>query len=126
MEGLGFAIPSNDASEIASDLITKGYVSGKAALGVTVNNDYTAMYAQYYGMPLGAYVDSVISGSAAEAAGMRASDIIISIDDTVIQNYNDLRKCLRLYRANDKAMITVYRSGEEIQLPITFDEAKPS
>ncbi len=126
VEGLGFAIPSNDASEIASDLITKGYVSGKAALGVTVNNDYTAMYAQYYGMPLGAYVDSVISGSAAEAAGMRASDIIISIDDTVIQNYNDLRKCLRLYRANDKAMITVYRSGEEIQLPITFDEAKPS
>lgn len=126
VEGLGFAIPSNDANEIAVDLITKGYVSGKAALGVSVNNEYTAMYAQYYGMPLGAYVDSVIAGSAAEAAGMQPRDIIISIDDTVIQNYNDLRKALRQYRANDEAVITVYRSGEYVELTITLDEAKPS
>ena len=126
VEGLGFAIPSNDANEIAVDLITKGYVSGKAALGVSVNNEYTAMYAQYYGMPLGAYVDSVIAGSAAEAAGMQPRDIIISIDDTVIQNYNDLRKALRQYRANDEAVITVYRSGEYVELAITLDEAKPS
>ncbi len=126
VEGLGFAIPSNDANEIAMDLITKGYVSGKAALGVTINNEYTAMYAQYYGMPLGAYVEAVTAGGAAETAGMQPRDIILWIDDTLIQNYSDLRQCLRRYHATDEAVVTVYRNGEELKLTVTFDEAKPS
>ena len=47
VEGLGFAIPINDAADIANELITKGYVSGKAYLGVDIDTRYTSVYAQY-------------------------------------------------------------------------------
>lgn len=69
VEGLGFAIPINDAADIANELITKGYVSGKAYMGVNIDNRYTSMYAQYYNMPEGAYVYNVESGGCAEKSG---------------------------------------------------------
>ena len=52
VEGLGFAIPVNDVRTIADDLITKGYVTGKAYMGVTLDNRYNSMYSQYYGKKL--------------------------------------------------------------------------
>ena len=54
VEGLGFAIPINDAASIANDLITKGYVTGKAHMGVRIDQRYTSAYSQYYNMPEGA------------------------------------------------------------------------
>ena len=56
VEGIGFAIPANDAVSIANDLITKGYVTGKAYMGVEIDTRYSSMYSQYYDMPVGAYV----------------------------------------------------------------------
>ena len=57
VEGLGFAIPISDAARIAEDLVTKGYVTGKAYLGIWTDERYNAMVAQYYNMPVGAYVE---------------------------------------------------------------------
>jgi len=126
VEGLGFAIPINDAANIANDLITKGYVTGKAYMGVRLDERYNSMYAQYYNMPLGAYVYSVDNGTCAETAGIQAGDIITKVNDTEISSYTDLKQALRQYSAGDVAQLTVYRAGEELILSITFDEAKPS
>lgn len=125
VEGLGFAIPINDANSIASDLITKGYVTGKAYMGISYNLQYNSMYAQYYGMPLGVYVDSVSKGSAADKAGLQTGDIITAVDEYTVEDYNDLKKALRQFSAFETAELTVYRAGEELHLSITFDEAKP-
>ena len=124
VEGLGFAIPINDAVSIASDLITKGYVSGKAYMGVSIGQRYNSMYAQYWGMPLGAYVYSVESGSCADKAGVREKDIITAIGDRQITGYTDLTSALHSFSAGDTTEVTVYRGGEDITLTITFDEAK--
>ena len=124
VEGLGFAIPINDAVSIASDLITKGYVSGKAYMGVSIDQRYNSMYAQYWGMPLGAYVYSVESGSCADKAGVREKDIITAIGDRQITGYTDLTSALHSFSAGDTTEVTVYRGGEDITLTITFDEAK--
>ena len=124
VEGLGFAIPINDAVSIASDLITKGYVSGKAYMGVSIDQRYNSMYAQYWGMPLGAYVYSVESGSCADMAGVREKDIITAIGDRQITGYTDLTSALHSFSAGDTTEVTVYRGGEDITLTITFDEAK--
>ncbi len=124
-EGLGFAIPINDASSIATDLMTKGYVTGKAYMGVRLDERYNSMYAQYYNMPLGAYVYSVDNGSAAEKAGLQAGDIITKLGDTEVTSYTELKSALRSFSAGDSAEITVFRAGEEIKVTITFDEAKP-
>ena len=124
VEGLGFAIPINDAVKIASDLITKGYVTGKAYMGVTIDQRYNALYSQYYGMPLGAYVSSVEDGSSAQKAGLQSKDIITRLGEEEITGYTDLTSALHGFSAGDTTAMTVYRGGEELTLTITFDEAK--
>ena len=125
-EGLGFAVPINDASSIASDLITKGYVTGKAYMGVRLDERYNSMYAQYYNMPLGAYVYSVDAGSAAEKAGLQAGDIITRLGNLDVTGYSELKSAIRAFSAGDSAEVTVYRAGETFNLTVIFDEAKPA
>ena len=125
-EGLGFAIPINDAAKIAEDLINKGYVTGKAYMGVRLDERYSSMYAQYYNMPMGAYVYSVDKGTAADTAGLQSGDIITAMDDNAIDSYTELKQVLRQYSAGDQAELTVYRAGETLKLSIVFDENVPS
>lgn len=125
VEGLGFAIPVNDASRIAEDLVTKGYVTGKAYLGVSLRDDYTAMYARYFGMPVGAYVAKAQPGSAAEKAGLQEGDVITKLGDEEIGSYNDLKNAIKQYSAGDQAELTFYRAGESRTVTVTFDEAIP-
>ena len=124
VEGLGFAIPINDAVGIASDLITKGYVTGKAYMGVSIDQRYNSLYSQYYNMPLGAYIYSVESGSCAEAAGIQPKDIITKLGDKDITGYTDLTSALHSFSAGETTTVSVYRAGEDLTLTITFDEAK--
>ena len=126
VEGLGFAIPINDAVSIANDLITKGYVTGKAYMGVRLDERYNSMIAQYYNMPLGAYVYSVDSGSAAEAAGIQAGDIITALGDVKVDSYTGLKQAVRQFSAGETTEISLYRAGESLRLPIVFDEARPT
>ena len=128
VEGLGFAIPINDAVKIADDLITKGYVTGRAYMGISYDPDYNVGYGRYYAsywnMPAGTYVKTVEPGSCAEKAGLRAEDIITQIGDTPVSSYTDLTAALRGFSAGDTTTLKVYRGGEELTLKITFDEAK--
>lgn len=126
VEGLGFAIPINDAVKIANDLITKGYVTGKAYMGLRVDQQYSSLYAQYYNMPLGAYVRSVESGSAAEKAGLQAGDIITRLGDETVESYSDLTQALKRFSAGDTTELELYRAGESLTVSITFDEYRPN
>jgi len=125
VEGIGFAIPVNDAADIARDLMTKGYVTGKAHLGVTVNNKYNEMYAQYYGWPVGAYIDGVAEGSCAETAGIEAGDIITKVDGSEVKSYDDLRAAIKHHSAGDTVEIELYRADESRTVTVTFDEETP-
>ena len=125
VEGIGFAIPINDASSIAHDLVTKGYVTGKAYLGVKLDERYNSLYSQYYGMPLGAYIYSVEPQSSAEAAGIQPGDIITRLGDAEISSYNDLRTAVKHFSAGDTTDLTLYRAGESMTISITFGELKP-
>lgn len=125
VEGLGFAIPINDAADIANELITKGYVSGKAYMGVNIDNRYTSVYAQYYSMPEGAYVYNVEAGGCAEKSGLAAGDIITKVGSEAIGGYSDLNAAIKSFKAGESTEIVVYRGGEYVTLRITFDEAKP-
>lgn len=125
VEGIGFAIPINDAVSIAEDLITKGYVTGKAYMGVRLDNRYNSMYSQYYGMPIGAYVASVDEGSCAEKAGLQTGDIITRLGDNEITGYEDLRLAVKNFSAGDTTELELYRAGESMTVSITFDEARP-
>lgn len=125
VEGIGFAIPINDAASIAQDLITNGYVTGKAYMGVKLDERYTSMYSQYYGMPLGAYVYSVDPGSSAEKAGLRPGDIITGLGDVDVSCYDDLSSAVKSFSAGDTTEVRIYRAGENLTVSITFDELLP-
>jgi len=124
VEGLGFAIPINDAVSIAQELIEKGYVSGKAYMGITVTTVPSSV-AQYYNMVEGAFVYAVDENSCAAEAGLKVGDIITAIDNREVKSSSDLIAAKKKYRAGDTATLTVYRSGEYLDLSITFDEEKP-
>lgn len=125
VEGLGFAIPVNDAVAIANDLMKNGTVTDRAQLGITLQTIPDSA-AQYYNMPSGAYVNAVNSGSCAEKAGLKAGDIITAIDNTAVSSGDALRSALRGYSAGESATLTVSRSGETLKLTVIFDRASDS
>ena len=120
IEGIGFAIPIDDVMPLIDDFINYGYINS-AYLGVIVN-EMNAATANYYGLPVGAYVQEVTPGNCAEAAGVMAKDIIVAVGNYEVKNRNDLTKALRKFKAGDETTITVFRSGQELKLPIILDE----
>jgi len=121
VEGLGFAIPIDDAMNIITDLIEHGYVTGKAYFGITVRT-VDSMTAQYFNMHEGVFINSVEAGSCAEKAGLKAGDIIIKLGDDVVRSTEDLQAAKNAYSAGDTVPVTIFRSGEELVLNVTFDE----
>ncbi len=120
IEGIGFAIPIDDLKKSLDELQTKGYISS-AYLGIK-GMDVSEEAVQTYGLPRGAYVDSVEAGGAAEEAGIAAKDIIIAMGNQKIASFSDLARALRGYAPGDETTVTVYRAGKELTLPITLGE----
>ena len=120
IEGLGFAIPINDALRVAYDLVEYGYVKG-AYLGVSLQN-LDSNTANYYSLPVGPRVEEVVEGSCAEKAGVQVGDIIIRFNGVDVETYNDLSGQLKKLEAGDIVEMVVYRKGEEITLTVTLDE----
>jgi serine protease Do len=121
VEGLGFAIPIDDAIDIITQLIATGYVSGKPSMGISVRT-VTSVAAENYNLHVGAYVDSVQYGSAADKAGIKVGDIIISMAGEEVTSSDTLKMIKRRFKAGDTVEIVVFRAGEKITLSITFDE----
>lgn len=125
LEGIGFAIPINDAVPIVAELLDKGYVSGKATLNASFDERYNTVYSRYYRLPEGAYVYSVGNGGAADKAGIRPGDIIMQIGDYKISAYSDVPSALRHYKAGDSAKVLLYRDGSILSASVSFDEYIP-
>lgn len=125
IEGIGFAIPYADVSGKIADLMQYGYITGKPSLGITVST-VSALDAQRYNMVVGAYVNSVNSGSCAETAGLKQGDIITAVNGEEITNYEELVNAKNKMFAGDQMTLDVWRDGETTTLTVTLDEAKPA
>ncbi len=121
IEGIGFAIPIDDVISMIDDFKNYGYLRNQAYLGVTVIN-MDSSTAQMYSLPTGSYVQSVVEGSCAEKAGIKPQDIIINLGGYDVDSNSTLTSVLRRFSAGDTVRITVFRSGAEVELSITFDE----
>ena len=123
VEGLGFAIPIDDALPIVSDLMSYGYVTGRPSLGIT-GADVKAAYSTYYGIPQGFLVKTVTAGSGAATAGLQENDIIVAIDDTIINGIVQLNDVKNKHKPGDTVTLTVYRSNRKIDIDVVLDEAR--
>ena len=110
VEALGFAIPVATAKPIVDELIEKGYVSGRPALGVTTET-LPLRTRFYYNLPEGAYVVSVFSNSDAHAKGLRTGDIITAVGDVSVSDSDALAAAIADYSAGDTVLLTVFRGG---------------
>ena len=126
-EGLGFAIPINDAIQVAQDLLENGYVSGRPYMGITyiaVTDAQTA--AQLNVNAYGVYVVDVVQGGLADKAGLKAGDRIVSIDGTEIAQKDDLGTLMQQHTAGDTLSITVARDGQMQTVSLTLGEKNAS
>jgi serine protease Do len=123
VEGIGFAIPINDASEILERIledptgidIAYELSDDRAFLGVGISDITSEIYNET-GMRFGVYISSVYPHSGAEEAGIEVGDIIYSINDTQIRNVQGLFTIVDKAEVNDIIEIGVLRDDELLTL----------
>lgn len=126
VEGLGFAIPSNDVIPIVNELIEKGEIS-RPYLGVGLA-DLEQIPTQYQqdlpeNINYGTMVTDVDSNSGAGKAGLEVQDVIVSFNGTKVEGASDLRKILYTdVKVGDKVKLEVYRNGELKTFTVTLAE----
>lgn len=120
--GIGFAIPSNMAKSVMSQLVTNGRVR-RGQLGVGIQ-EVTAALAENFGLKdvRGVIVNSVTPGGAAERANIRQGDVILSLNGTAVNDVNDLRNRVAQTAPNSTINVGVLRGGQQQTVPVTLGE----
>lgn len=120
-EGLGFAIPVDEALPIIKDLMEYGYVTGRPTLGIS-GEDVTEIYAQFYNIPQGFIIRSVEDDSAAQKAGLKVGDVVIGINGELIESISEFNDIKSKFSAGDTITVSVYRDGEISDKEVTLGE----
>ena len=126
-QGIGFAVPINMAKGIINQLRESGEVT-RGWLGVAIQ-DLSPEIADYYGFEeeTGVLVTEVFEGDPADKAGIRARDIIISVNGRPVEDIRDLTRRIAGLNVGRKATVEVLRNGDRQSFDITIarrDEEK--
>ena len=118
--GIGFAIPSNMASNVAKNLIETGEVR-RGLLGLIPDN-LTAELAEAFNLEStrGALVNQVQSGSPADRGGVRHGDVIIRVNDVEIESAQQLRLVISQMRPGSEVTLTLIRQGKAMELSVVL------
>ena len=123
-QGIGFAIPSNLARDIATQIIDTGHVtnSHRAAIGAEV----TTVLGADGSAAQGVGVVTVTGGGPADRAGLKAGDVITSVGGQETPDTTALSQALAAASPGDKVTLTVSRDGESRDVPVTLGELPAS
>ena len=119
-QGIGFAINIDDAKVVAAQLLERGYVE-RGFLGITPVNVTPGMAAQF-GLPVtrGVILARVIAGTAADAAGLQAEDIIVGLAGQPIENVGELSKFLIAHPPGETIEIVYFRGDARLTAEATL------
>jgi len=121
-QGIGFAVPSNLARRIVSDLTQYGEVR-RGSIGYVEIAPLSTMVAAQLGVPgaRGVLIQVMRRDSSAYAAGLRPGDVIVSFNGTAIEDGGQLSNLIQDARIGSTAAVTVIRESErvELKIPIT-------
>lgn len=120
VEGMGFAIPINSTKNISEQLIKYNKVK-RPYIGIG-GRDVTEAMAKQYNLVIGIYVSSVEPFCAAEKAGIKAGDVIISADGKTVTTMDELNEIKNSHNIGDTMEIKLNRAGNEITVTITLEE----
>ncbi len=125
VEGIGFAIPIDEAKPIIEDLKTSGYVTGRPVIGIA-GRDVTEQDSKYYNIPVGIYVYQVSKYSAAEQAGIQAGDVITKFNGEEVKTSDELNDKKEKFKVGDTVTLTIVRDGETKSVDVKLTEEKPA
>ncbi len=122
-EGLGFAIPSNTVTAVATQIIAKGYVA-RPYLGVRWQA-ITPRIANAYNLPTqwGAFISEVKPNSPASRAGLKQGDIITRVGEIVLDEKHPFINALFSYAPGDEVTLEVIRGNQTINIHVVLGEA---
>ena len=118
-QNIGFAIPVNTLKSALNQFSTDGGFPSKPLLGVQYQN-ITEQNAILNEVPQGAYVVDIVSGSAAEEAGIEVGDIIVEFDGKKIDEDVSLSDLITEKKVGDRVGIKLFRDNESIDLTVTL------
>jgi len=121
-QGIGFAVPSNMAKLVMSQLVEKGKVT-RGWLGVTIQ-EMTPELAQKFGIKSekGALVGDIAKGSPAEKSGIKRGDIILEYNGKKITDVGSLRNMVAQSRVGSEIQIIILRGGKEYSVKVAIVE----
>lgn len=120
VEGIGFAIPINSATDVISQLKDHQKVL-RPYIGITgINLDEQT--AKKYKLEVGVYIKSVEDFSPAEKAGLKAGDVIIKADGKSITTMDELNEIKNSHQIGDTMTLTVNRNGNNKDISVTLEE----
>lgn len=126
VEGLGFAIPINDAVDVISDLMEYGYVRGRIAIGMEFIDVTSVQVAWMYGLSdVGCYVYSVDRGTNAEEAGFKSGDLILSVDGTDVSTSDDIEELLDSKAVGEEVVFSIKRGESTGEITLVLEEYVP-
>jgi putative serine protease PepD len=123
VSGTAFAIPIDVAQSVATELIETGRAT-HPWIGVTGAN-ITPEAAEQFGVEQGAFIQEVLPGSPAAAAGLQSNDIVIRFAGEVIETMDDLVIAIRSRNVGELVGLEVVRNGERLSLRVTLGD-KPA
>jgi serine protease Do len=115
VEGLGFAIPVNVVKAKVQDLLKPMLTLGISTI------DINQVTASVYNLPVGIYIKSITSGSAAENSGLKTGDIITKFDGTSVKTITELNTLKAKHNSGDTVKIEVYRNGKTVSLNLKLE-----
>ncbi len=122
--GYSFAVPSNIVKKVVSDLIDFGSVK-RAMLGIsgaTVTEELIKSQNLSVTNPEGVYVADVVKGGAADKAGIKKGDVVVSIDGTKTATMPELQAKVNSYHPGDKATVKLLRDGKDVEVSVAFTD----
>ena len=120
IEGLGFAIPITPAQDIITELMQNGSVTSRPALNVSLY-DYTSNnQGQYSKYEDGCYIVQIVKNGAADKAGLKQNDRILSFDGEQIQSTSDVKNVLKKHKIGDTVKMVVERDSKKVTVEITL------
>ncbi len=123
IEGLGFAIPVNEALNVAQQLLEYGYVRGKTMIGVTFSEVSSNSFYFYYNIKAGVYVDSLTEGYNDDV--LQPGDRVVAVNGDTVSSTSEIKAIVTAASVGDKLKFQVERNGKLMEVEVECFEKVP-
>jgi serine protease Do len=121
-QGIGFAMPSNTVVQVYNDLISPSHKVTRGSIGIQFKEGLSSAVSRVYGFKNGVLVQEVQAGGPAEKAGLKAGDIITTVDGRSIKDGNDLVDEIASRRPGSTIRLGYMRDGKATDTTVTIGD----